>query len=456
MLRYSTRFKVKDIFTKEQFVKSVIKWCSEKKYPMKNLESHISELSFFELNEKQSLEVINSEKLEIIAARHIAETSKGTWIVDAVLNYNKRIITVYMDHTVSENSDNSNIKYNIPWITRHIIDDGFAEKNLGFDMKTEAISLDETNKSLFLSAIDSNSNYALPIVYLSSNSELTIKSLTSKLAGLAIVVSDTSDILCNNTTECYNAPIYVFLPHKMKEPVPFGKCPFHRDIIRVVADFLNSRSYDKLETWEGVEGEIHKLKFQETIENLKKKNADNEFNNKYLEELEYENREYSRKYEEMIKELNKLKLENERLNYRLNSYSGEGTPLIICGNENDIYPNEQKEIIIEILKSYLKNNVEKASRRADILRSIIEANNVQGIPAEYRKIIKEAFEGYNKFNVPKIINALKKTGIDIINHKGHYKLQYNSDPRYTYEAASTPSDFKSGANAAAIINKLMF
>ena len=34
MLIYSTRIKVKNTFTKEQFVKSVIKWCMEKDYPM--------------------------------------------------------------------------------------------------------------------------------------------------------------------------------------------------------------------------------------------------------------------------------------------------------------------------------------------------------------------------------------------------------------------------------------
>mgnify|MGYP006385711841 FL=1 len=63
MLIYSTRIKVKNTFTKEQFVKSVIKWCMEKDYPMHIPESHLSELSFTQINENQMLDVINIENI---------------------------------------------------------------------------------------------------------------------------------------------------------------------------------------------------------------------------------------------------------------------------------------------------------------------------------------------------------------------------------------------------------
>ncbi len=456
MLIYSTRFKVKDKFTKEQFVRSIIKWLTEKPYPMKNLEPHISELTFSEIDDNQIIEVINIETISIIAARYVAETVKGNWNVDAILNYKKRILTVYMDHTVNGNTKDSKNYQHIPQLIKQIIDDRFAEDNLGFELKTSTVIIDETNKDILLSAINSNDETSLPVVYLSSKSKLDADSLAKKLGGLAVVVRDTSDNLYNSDPDSYTSPIYVFIPHKAVAPISFGNYPLHRDIIRVITDFLNSRSYDKLETWEGLNGELIRIKSQEILEKLKKESADNEFNKSYLTDLEAENREYIKKYEKMAEDLQKLKFENERLNYTISTYSGAGTPLLVSGKENDLYPKEQTEIIIEILKEYLNKSVDDKCRRADILKSIIEANPVDGIPEKYRRIIKEAFDGYTKFNCTKILNALKETGIEIVEHTGHYKIQYHNDARYLFEAAATPSDHRAGKNASSIINNLMF
>ena len=456
MLIYSTRFKVKDTFTKEQFVNSMIKWGSKKDYPMKNLEKHISELEFSEIDNNQMIEVVNIESINVIAARYVSETSKGNWTVDAVLNYSKRLFTVYMDHTVNESTKDAKPLQYMPLLVNQIINDKFAENNLGFELKTSPVIIDETNSDILLSAIDSNSATSLPIVYLSSKSKLDADSLAKKLVGLAVVVSDSFDILYNFDSDSYASPIYVFIPHKMAAPISFGNYPLHRDIIRIITDFLNSRSYDKLETWDGINGELLKIKSQEILEKLKKQSSDNDFNKLYLADLENENREYIKKYEKMAEDLQKLKLENERLNYSLSTYSGAGTPLLVSGNENELYPKEQTEIVIEILKEYLNKSVDDKCRRADILRSIIEANPAEGIPEKYKKIIKEAFDGYTKFNCTKILNALKETGIEIVEHTGHYKIQFHNDSRYTFEAAATPSDHRAGKNAASIINNLMF
>lgn len=456
MLRYSTRFKVKDLFTKEQFVKSVIKWCTEKKYPMENLESHFSELSFFEIYENQTLEVINCDTINIIAARHTAETSKGTWTVDAVLNYREKLITVCMDHTVNENTEDTNSHRRVPWLINHIITDGFAADNMGFELKNSALSFDASNASTLFSAIESDDPYSLPIVYLSSRSKLNADSIALKLSGLAVVIKDMSDVLRTTDSNRFCEPIYVFIPHKMIEPIPFDDYPLHRDIIRVIADYLNSRKYDKLETWNGLNSEVFRLNSQGIIKKLKEQCSDTEFNQSYLSNLELENEEYAKKYDKLAADFRKLQLENERLNYNLEVYSESGTSVIISGKEKDFYPNEQREIIMEILLEYLNKSVSEECRRADIIKSLIKANPIEGIPDKYKKLIKKAFDGYQNFSCTKIINALKETGIDVVNHTGHYKLQYHSDPRYTFEAAATPSDSRAGKNAASIINKLMF
>ncbi|SFX39498.1 hypothetical protein [Ruminococcus sp. XPD3002] len=456
MLIYSTRFKVKDIFTKEQFVKSLIKWCTEKKQPLSGLENHKSDFSFSEIDGNQMIEVVDVETDSIIAARQISETLKGNWTVDAVLDYGKKTLSVYMDYTVNDSSETSNTHLRAPRLIRQIINDGFAENNLGFEMKTSAITLEDKDREKLISALNASDTYALPFVYLSSRSDVDADVLAQKLSGLAVVIEDTSDILNSVAPERFTAPIYVLLPHKGADPLAFGNYPLHREIIHTVANYLNRRVYDKLETWDGVNGKLLRIRSRETIEKLKEKSDNNDFNKIYLEELEAENEKYSQKYEKLAEELQKLKLENERLNYRLESYTGAGNSLIVSGTENDLYPNEQREIIIDCLKEYLDKNVQSASRRADIIKSIINANHVDGIPDQYKKIIKAAFDGYKKFECFEIMDALKKTGIVVVEHTGHYKIQYHKDPRYSFEASATASDHRAGKNAASIINNLMF
>ena len=456
MLIYSTRFRVKDTFTREQFVNSLIKWCTEKDHPMQGLENHKTDLTFSATDGNQTIEVIHADMAGIIAARQMSVTSKGNWTVDAVLNYMNNTLSVYMDHSMSESSESFNIHRRVPWLINKIIEDGYADDNLGFPLNTSAVTLEETDKDKLTAAITSSDTYALPFVYLSAASRINADSLALKLAGLAVVINDPGNVLFSFDPTHYPAPIYVLIPHKGAAPVAFGDYPFHRDMIHTVADYLNSRAYDKLETWEGVNGEILRLRSQETIENLKARSDENEFSKSYLEELEAENVEYSKKYEKLAEEFQKLKLENERLHYRLESYSGTGNTIIVSGNENDLYPNEQREIIIDCLKDYLDKTVKCASRRADILRSIIDANHVEGIPDKYSKIIKTAFDGYTKFDCAKIMDALKETGIIVVDHTGHYKLQYHGDPRYIYEASATASDHRAGKNAASIIINLMF
>ena len=125
-------------------------------------------------------------------------------------------------------------------------------------------------------------------------------------------------------------------------------------------------------------------------------------------------------------------------------------------NETDLYNNEQYEIIIDALEEYLAKSANRDSRRADIIRSVISANPVEGTPGKYRAIIRNNLDGYKNFATSKITKALKDTGIEIIEHTGHYKLALKGDHRYICEAAATCSDTRGGLNLVSEINNKMF
>lgn len=185
----------------------------------------------------------------------------------------------------------------------------------------------------------------------------------------------------------------------------------------------------------------------------------NDFDTQYITELEAENTSLHEQIKIVNNYVEELKNEIEMTYYQLdnNSCSKRGASAVILeGSEQNLYANEQTEIVIDILTEYLQKNTNGNSRRADIIRSLIKANPAEGLPTRYKRIIKDAFDGYAYFNCSKIRHALKETGITIVDHKGHYKLQYHNDSRYKFIAASTPSDHRAGENAACIINKLMF
>ncbi|MGN1422234.1 MAG: hypothetical protein ACI4XA_02570, partial [Oscillospiraceae bacterium] len=77
---------------------------------------------------------------------------------------------------------------------------------------------------------------------------------------------------------------------------------------------------------------------------------------------------------------------------------------------------------------------------------MIEANPAVGTTEKYRAIIRAALDGYKTFETAKVTKALKETGIEIIEHTGHYKIALGGDHRYVCEAAATCSDNRGGLN----------
>lgn len=448
MLVYSTRFRVKPDFDEDKFFGSIIEWNSSGMYPVENIKGRT--YPFKAGDDSRSIEIICLEDERIIAARSHIENDGGVWNSELILNCRSNILSVYVRRKVTENTLNTEPRAFMVSFVKQIIKKGFVEKSMGFEITDKALCDcdEELIKKLPLLADE----YALPVVYLSSASEINYHKLAPKLTGLAVVVTDSNDLL----KEQYPEPIYVFFPHKNKKPVSFGSFPFHRDIRYVVCDYLNSREYNKLETWDGVQNEIADRANIELLGKYKETVADNDTLMDMYRCLEEEMRANSEHRDSLSFENNCLIAENARLMQENERLRVNGTPLIMLGKEKDIYSGEQYEIIMEILAEYLAKLADKGSRRADILESVIEANPVKGIPKKKREIIKGVLDGYKAFETAEITRALKKTGIKIIEHTGHYKIALNGDHRYVCEAAATCSDRRGGQNLISEINRKMF
>lgn len=189
------------------------------------------------------------------------------------------------------------------------------------------------------------------------------------------------------------------------------------------------------------------LEYIEILENEKKKEAE------VYSALESE-------YENTIDKLNK-----ELLNARgkiisqditLASYKEKiGVPLIVEGEEIDLYEGEQKDFIINIIKNYM-NGLEVYSRSYKICESILNANHKVGTREEIQKVIYQALKGYNGMD-KEIISLLNSIGVSVVDdNSGHYRLVFFSDDRYSIYISHSPSEPKCGLNAITDINRLIF
>lgn len=448
MLIYSTRFRVVPSFDKECFVKSIIEWNRNGQYSIDDVEE--DSFSFIAGDDSNYLEVTDLENEKIIAARMHIENNGGVWNTDIVLNYGESVLSVYVNRTVSENTFNPYAKAFVPQFVTQIINSGYADKSMGIAITNTAVKLD--NRDSILDAINASDRFSLPMVYLSSRSELNADLLASKLAGLAVVVSDCNDSIIDE----YPEPIYVFFPHRNIAPISFGLYPFHRDIQACVVNYLNGREYRKLETWDGIQNERTNLANSELLRRYRTASSENNTLTEMYSELEAKMNEDAKLRDKLSYENNMLIAENARLQLENERLSGGGVPLIMRGAEPDLYAGEQYEIIVSVLKEYLAKSVTDGTRRADVIRSVIEANPSAGIPDKYKAIIKAALDGYKTFETAKITKALKETGIEIIEHTGHYKIALGGDHRYVCEAAATCSDNRGGLNLISEINNTMF
>ncbi len=448
MLIYSTRFRVTSEFGKSEFVKNIADWNRESSYPIADIEEN--SFSFIAGDDDKNIEVTELAEKNIIAARIHISNNGGEWDTDLILNYGTSVISVYVNRNISDSTANPSARGGVPKFVSRIIERGFAGKCCGLDIASKAICI--SDKEILETAVSTSDRYSLPIVYLSSLSEINADKLAEKLAGLAVVVSDSESVL----KDTYPEPIYVFFPHRNIPPISFGTYPYHRDIQWIVYDYLNRREFEKLETWDGIQNEKLALSSREIFAKFREACADNEALMDMCGELEKRINEESDANNELNREIGRLRAENARLTHENERLRENGRPLIMYGDEDDLYADEQREIIIEIL-SESRKNISDDTRRADIVDSVIKANPVNGTPKRYRNIIKQVVNGYTNFDNHKIRQAFNEVGIEITAHSKHYKFSLKGDHRYTFEAAATCSDGgRGGQNLASDINKRMF
>lgn len=184
---------------------------------------------------------------------------------------------------------------------------------------------------------------------------------------------------------------------------------------------------------------------------------------KEREKRRIEAEEYSAledEYENIVQELNKelLNAKGKIISQEITlaSYKDKvGVPIIVEGEEKDLYKGEQKDFILNLVENAI-HNYSKFTRSYRICEDILNSNKKIGEKEKILEVIQNVLKNYNGMTKD-TISKLNSVGISVIDDaKGHYKLLFGQDDRYVVSISHSPSDSRCGLNAITDINKVMF
>lgn len=165
-------------------------------------------------------------------------------------------------------------------------------------------------------------------------------------------------------------------------------------------------------------------------------------------------------YENIVQELNKelLNAKGKIISQEITlaSYKDKvGVPIIVEGEEKDLYKGEQKDFILNLVENAI-HNYSKFTRSYRICEDILHSNKKIGEKEKILEVIQNVLKNYNGMTKD-TISKLNSVGISVVDDtKGHYKLLFGQDDRYVVSISHSPSDSRCGLNAITDINKVMF
>ena len=442
----------------------------------------------------------------IIAIRYEKVDDDGlVWDTDYVMNFNEMKMAIRLDRSFLEEAQTMYPTFHTPAFIALLIDGGYIQDDNGFAIGRRPVSITENNLDLIADVINEKERYNLPIVYISKTDDerdpVNAKEVAKRLKGVAHVLvqkdSWTTQSLrrkCNGQNE-YNGAIGIYFPNKAAGHVKVLNHIYEGSgekiadkVIKQVIGYSNSQRIDPLYTWQGVNNALLRDKYSSKEKELAEsesarriiaiagrlkvldadmriKDADQrvaemqkeaeeanalaEEAERLVESVDGEIKEMRQEIQDLTRKNDALSAENAGLRSKLDAMNG--VPLLLLGSEEEFFPGEIKEFVLEAVDKELQKT-KAGTRRADTLGDVIRKNGgVTGLPEEKIQEVKNRLFTYTGMTAP-LRSFLKDLGFKITEEGKHYKLTYYGDGRYWTTLDKTPSDkIRGGKNAASYI-----
>ena len=502
MLLFSTILDVNEKMQPDEFIRLVLDWNKGSPHP-ENVIPNIhwnGERNIRYGEGGLSLEIVEYRSKRLIAVRYEKKTEDGIiWDTDYVMDFRQQKLCIRLDRSYTADALDVDSNFSTPYFIKLLIERGYLKDDNKLALQYRPVTITEENVGLVTDVINGKSDYRLPVVFVSKtyydDDPVNVSLLAHRLKGIAHVMLEGSTTLnptlqkdCDGKNEYYGA-IGVYFPAKGMKPRRFMYR--NRDgqddvllekVVLCVVHHCSAQRVDPLFTWQGVNNELLK----EGLANQKegrlaaeeaRKNAEAEVV-KLLENLsEEESRIRKQAFEEanaganelldqfdedmkkMQEQIAALTRDNEALineNYGLRTklLSKDSVPVLYMGDEQEFYPGEIKDLILEALSEAAKN-IQDGTRRADVVADIIENNDYQALSAAKAEEIKRLLKNYDGMSA-RTRQALKDLGFEITEEGKHYKVTYYGDGRYQSAFSKTPSDVRTGKNCSQELVNMCF
>lgn len=485
MLIFSTKLDINDTLTKDVFIELVIRW-NQGSFPEENRIKDITwqgEHNIKYGNEKMGLEIQEYRNGNAITARYEKIDEEGVvWDTDFTMNFDEMKLAIQLDRGYLPDAQMLDSRFSSPYFITMLADGGYLKDDNGLSITQRPVYIDVDNARLLSDVVNGEKQYNMPVVYVSKNKDDTdpvdVRLLARKLRGAAHVLVQKGTWsnphirrLCNDQNEYYGGiGVYfpsVALPHRRF----FNHTGIMEKIVRTVVTYSLNQKIEKLYTFPGVYNAMLRDRWRSRGEDLKAMEYDKKVALFAQELAEIERTEAVQEKEEAVElirstdeeikdlqaQVEMLSHENERLTFennglRMKLNDVDSQPLLYFGDEDDFFPGEIKDMVLSVLDEAIKDK--SASRRTDVLRSIIERNNYQRLLDKRLGDLKGKLKDY-KTMTKSLKSFLVDFGFCVDGTGKHYDLTYFGDPRYCVTLAKTGSDFREGRNTIDEIKKCM-
>ncbi len=471
MLLYSTLLSINDTLTKDGFIRLVIEWNKKSPYETNVIRNLVwnGERNVRYGDEKLWLSIEEYRNKNIIAIRYEKVAEDGAiWDTDYVMNFDEMRMAIQLDRSYKEEALLADTKFSTPHFISMLIEGGYLKEDEDFAVTNKPLMITEGNLELVNAVIKGQVKCRLPVIYVSKtiNDEepIEVRWLLSKLKGMSHVllqeqVSTNKELrkICQGKNEQYGA-IGIYYPNATAR---HEKYLYHREsgydtlllekVVRSVMRYNNMQNISQLYTWQGVNAallsdRLAKQSEERVAAEKAKHEAEEEVDNVYAA-FDEDLRELQRQVAELAKANEALRYENQGLRTKIQST--DAVPILCMGEEDELYQGEIKDIILAALEEALKGTKDK-SRRADVIRDVIAANDYGNLGEQRQQRIKGLLKAYD--GMSKILRQeLNELGFEITEEGKHYKITYYGDRRYWTTLPKTPSDHRDGKNAALTI-----
>ncbi|WP_302608823.1 hypothetical protein [uncultured Dubosiella sp.] len=455
MLVYTTKIPMNSEFSFKTFIDYVFKWLKDSEYyHFKDEQWDGGSFQEYQPSENEKLQIAIYEELNICAARfRYRDQQDLIWKTDFILNKQENKLSFQLYKEQKEYMDEKRMK--LPYFLKLIKD--FFQRDGILDIKDKPVIINSENISIISDIILRKVEYEFPIIYITRDKFGTFKIDPNKLArefkGQAhVLAEENSNIqkLLQKMTDGKNPylgalEIYYKKATERIYPSQLFKVRSEEERIELIYSVLTNQltrvAIEDNYSW----NELVNKRQKENILELKKELHEKKDYKELAEEYE---KAWSASQEEnqQLKDNNRVQEEKiNSLNERLSSVNQE--PLLILGDEEDFYEDEQKAVISEILTDALNKMPEDHKRKKDIIESVLNSNQPKCDLNKKRNELKNFISKTEKWNqVDK--NELKKYGLSIKSEHKHIKLVFYDDERYAYAASKTPSDKRGRNNLA--------